>query len=132
MAINSKRKGKTGELEWAKFCREHGFDGCRRGQQYSGLEGEDVVGLPCIHCEVKRVEALNIIAAMQQSERDATPGQVPIVAHRRNRTPWLVTLPADKFLLMLNAILHNDRGAWTEACYGARCDFAEGDGRNQP
>ena len=24
--INSKRKGKRGELEWARFCRDQGYD----------------------------------------------------------------------------------------------------------
>ena len=47
--INSRRKGKAGELEWARLCREHGYD-CRRGQQFSGSNGDaDVVGLPGIH-----------------------------------------------------------------------------------
>jgi len=98
MAINSCEKGKRGEREWAEFCRKHGFEDARRGQQYNGLEGEDVVGLPGVHCEVKRVEKLNIQDAMNQSIRDAERGQTPIVAHRKNRGEWMVTLPADEFL----------------------------------
>ena len=35
MPINSKRKGKQGELEWVQFCKEHGFDESHRTAQYS-------------------------------------------------------------------------------------------------
>lgn len=93
MSINSKRKGKEGELEWAKFCREHGYK-VRRGQQYSGIEGEDCVGLPFIHQEVKRVERLNIDKAIEQAIKDADKDKLPIVAHRKNYKDWLVTMRA--------------------------------------
>lgn len=91
--MNSREKGKRGEREWARFCRAQGYN-CRRGQQYSGIEGEDVVGLPMIHCEVKRVEKLNIYDAMAQAVRDCR-GKIPIVAHRRNNCEWLVIMRAD-------------------------------------
>jgi len=92
MPINSRQKGARGEREWAAKCREEGYD-CRRGQQFSGLEGEDVVGLPHIHCEVKRVERLCLDDAMAQSIRDCQ-GKIPIVAHRKNHAEWLVTMRA--------------------------------------
>lgn len=95
MAINSRRKGKTGELEFARLCREQGYD-VRRGQQYNGLAGEDVVGLPGIHVEVKRVEKLNLDAAMAQAIRDAG-GKIPIVAHRKNGGKWMITMDQDGF-----------------------------------
>lgn len=31
--MNSKRKGKEGELEWCKFCHERGFESVRRTAQ---------------------------------------------------------------------------------------------------
>lgn len=65
--MNSRQKGARGERELAVLLREYGFDS-RRGQQYSGVSGDaDVVGLPGIHVEVKRVERLNISEAMKQS-----------------------------------------------------------------
>ena len=94
---NSCEKGKRGEREFSAFLRANGFSEARRGQQYSGIEGEDVVGLPGYHVEVKRVERLNIHEAMNQSIRDAD-NQIPIVAHRMNRTEWLVTMRAEDFL----------------------------------
>jgi len=94
VAINSRRKGKQGELEWARFCRDEGYE-VRRGQQYSGIGGADCVGLPGIHQEVKRVETLNIEKALQQSTRDAEEGEMPIVAHRKNGEKWKVTMWAE-------------------------------------
>lgn len=96
--VNSKRKGAEGEREFAKLCREKGYD-CRRGQQYNGIGGDDVVGLPGIHIEVKRVEKLNIHNAMEQSVRDSK-GNVPIVAHRRAREGWLITMKAEDWFNM--------------------------------
>lgn len=54
--MNSNRKGKEGERELANLLKSHGYD-CRRGQQFCGSNGDaDVVGLPGIHIECKRVE----------------------------------------------------------------------------
>lgn len=91
----AKSKGATGEREWASKCREQGYSEARRGVQYSGLDGNDCVGLPGIHQEVKRVEKLNLYDAMDQSKRDAKEGEIPIVAHRKNNYEWLVTMPAN-------------------------------------
>ena len=93
--INSREKGKAGEREFAALCRKHGFENARRGQQYNGLDGQDVVGLDGIHIEVKRVERLNIEQALQQAERDKKEGEIPIVAHRRNREEWKITMRAE-------------------------------------
>ena len=99
---NSRRKGKVGELEWRDMLRSHGWTDARRGQQYSGTEtSADVVDGPeGWHCEVKRVQALNIEQAMAQAAADAG-NQRPYVAHRKNGKPWLVTLRADDFLTLL-------------------------------
>jgi hypothetical protein len=93
--INSAEKGKRGEREWASFCREQGYNDVKRGQQYSGIEGDDCVGLPFLHQEVKRVQALNIENAMAQSRRDAKEGEMPIVAFRRNHEKWKVCMDAE-------------------------------------
>lgn len=99
--MNSKQKGKRGELEWASYCRGQGYD-CRRTAQYCGNTGDasDVVGLPGIHQEVKRVEKLNISEAMSQAKRDANPNEIPIVAHRKNNEQWMVTMDADDWFTL--------------------------------
>jgi hypothetical protein len=98
--INSRAKGKKGELEIAKILREtYGFENVKRGQQYSGINGDaDIVGLPYMHCEVKRVENLNIEKALQQAKRDCKEGKIPAVFHRKNGEKWKVTLDLDDFM----------------------------------
>ena len=92
MGKSQREKGKRGERELAVKLREYGYD-CRRGQQYCGINGDaDVLGLPGIHIECKRVERLNIQIAMEQSKRDAAEGEFPTVFHRRDRSEWLVTM----------------------------------------
>ena len=89
--MNSKRKGKRGELELAKKLQEYGFN-TRRGQQYSGLGGDDVVGLEGIHIECKRAERLNVYDAMKQACKDAEADELPAVFWRKNKEQWLVTM----------------------------------------
>lgn len=92
MAINSNRKGKAGELELSHILREHGYD-TRRGQQYCGADGSaDVIGLPYMHIECKRVEKLNLDAAMSQARSDARDNEKPVVMHRKNYEDWKVTM----------------------------------------
>ena len=101
MAINSKKKGAKGERELANKLKEYGYN-CRRGQQYNGLEGEDVVGLDNIHIECKRVERLDLGAAMYQARKDAEKNQIPAVFHRRNRENWKVTMELDDWIKLYN------------------------------
>lgn len=97
----SREKGKRGEREVAKALAYHGFD-TRRGQQFCGANGDaDVVGLPGIHIEVKRVERFNLYDALSQSKADAeVRGEKPIVIHRRNNSEWVVVQPLDDWIEM--------------------------------
>lgn len=98
MAVNSRNKGKSGELELSRILREHGYD-TRRGQQYCGSNGDaDVVGLPYIHIECKRVEKLNLQKAMTQSIHDSRENEIPCVMHRKNREDWKVTMLLDDWI----------------------------------
>lgn len=102
MPINSKSKGKRGELEWVKVLQSHGFS-AERGRQFKGgPDSPDVLSdAPNIHWEVKRVQSLNLYKAIEQAKHDAGPDQTPVVAHRKNHEEWLITLPADAFLDLL-------------------------------
>jgi len=95
-SLNSRSKGKRGEREWCEYLRSNFDLKARRGQQYAGgTDSPDVVGgFGGTHCEVKRVERLNIDKAMQQAISDCGD-LVPYVAHRRNQCDWLVTVRAD-------------------------------------
>jgi Holliday junction resolvase len=89
----AQRKGAAGERELAAILQEYGYD-CIRGGSLSFGEVPDLSGLPGIHIEVKRVEKLNVVEAMEQSIRDSERMQdgIPTLFHRRNRKPWLVTM----------------------------------------
>lgn len=95
---NSRQKGARGERELAAVLREHGFE-CRRGQQFCGANGDaDVVGLPGVHIECKRVESLNIYKAIEQAKSDARENELPAVFHRKNGKPWLVTMTLEDWM----------------------------------
>lgn len=97
--MNSREKGKRGEIELAHVLRGHGYE-TRRGQQFSGLNGDaDVIGLPGIHIECKRVEHLDLYKAVAQAVRDASKrGGLPTVMHRKNNCEWLVTMRMDDWI----------------------------------
>jgi Holliday junction resolvase len=102
MTVNSRNKGKRGELELAAFLREHGFPDARRGQQFrGGADSPDVVGLPGIHIEVKRVESGQLYTWLDQSIWDAGKGEIPVVAHRRNDREWVAILLLQDFLKLV-------------------------------
>ena len=93
MGIKSQQKGARGERELAAVLREYGYE-IRRGGSLSFGTVSDLVGLPGVHIEVKRVERLNVPEAMHQAARDSERFRdgAPAVFHRRSREPWLVTM----------------------------------------
>ena len=92
MGGKSARKGANGERELAAILRDHGYD-IQRGGSLSFGEVPDLSGLPGIHIEVKRRENVNLSAALEQAQRDATRfGGLPAVFHRANRQNWRVTM----------------------------------------
>lgn len=105
MGMHSKRKGKVGEREAAELLRRFGFE-ARRGVQFQGgLDSPDVVhSIPNVHIEVKRCEALQIYAAVEQARADAN-GKMPVVLHRRNGQEWLAIMPAENFLATCYALV---------------------------
>ena len=105
--INSRQKGKRGELEFSNFCKKHGFN-TRRSQQYCGIEGDgDVVGLDYMHIEVKRVERLNVSKAIRQALDDKKEEDIAMVAHRKNNEEWLVTMRAEDWFELYKAFIKN-------------------------
>ncbi len=107
--INSNQKGKEGEREFAKICRQQGFEKARRSQQYAGINNDaDVVGLPGIHAEIKRVERLNVDKALEQSINDSKDEDIPIVAHRKNRQEWKVTMRLNDWFKLYKSWLNEE------------------------
>lgn len=102
--MNSRMKGKNGELEFAKLLRGYGHT-ARRGVQFKGgVDSPDVVcdTLPGIHFEVKRVEAGNPYTWMAQAIDDAG-GKTPIVAHRRSHEDWIAVMRFSDLMRLFDA-----------------------------
>ena len=100
--VDSREKGARGEREFAHFLTNAGFP-AERGQQHKGgKDSPDVIceSLPGIHWEVKRVQRLHLLGAVEQAIKDAGL-KVPVVAHRVNDGEWFATLPLSDFLNFL-------------------------------
>ena len=103
--INSKTKGKVGELEVVNLLKKHGRE-ARRGQQFSGGDDSpDVVSdIDWLHIEVKRTEKLRLYDALRQSADDcAHSDRMPSVWHRSNNNEWVVIMKADDFMKLVDA-----------------------------
>lgn len=97
--VNSRSKGKRGELEIVHLLNDRGYNAHRGNASFGD---PDVVGLPGIHIEVKRREKEQIDAWMAQAIRDAEEKYehdvIPAVFHRKSGMPWKVTLLLDDFM----------------------------------
>lgn len=105
--MNSRAKGAEGERQLAKELRKYGYD-TRRGQQYCGIEGNaDVVGIDGLHIECKRTQQVRDEVFLQQAERDAKEGEIPVVMYRRNHEEWKVTLRLEDFMKIFKSYKRN-------------------------
>lgn len=96
---NSRRKGKTGELEFVHLLGSYGYK-ARRGQQFKGTpDSPDIIceDIPHIHFEVKRTERFQLYKFLDQAAADCSPDQIPVVAHRQSRQDWVIVIPAKSF-----------------------------------
>ena len=107
--INSRNKGKVGELEVAKILREKGW-AARRGQQFSGgNESPDVVSELPYHIEVKRVEKFDLYGALEQADRDSEgTDKESLVIHRKNGKEWVAVVRLEEFLRLVDKAILNE------------------------
>ena len=116
MGKASREKGKRGEREASNFFKYYGYE-TRRGVQYhGGPDSPDVVGLPDMHIEVKRVESLQLYKALAQSKDDSDAAELPIVMHRKNNQDWVIIQPAEDWMLLYEGAqeLYRQSGEKTE------------------
>lgn len=101
--MNSKKKGSGGERELCEILRSYGYDSHRNDQRYTGgIENPDI-SLPMIHVECKRTETLRLYDALEQAIHDANGKSIPAVMHRRNRSPWIVIMRLDDWIILYRA-----------------------------
>ena len=99
MALNSRAKGKNGELDLCQTLRALFGWACRRTQQYSGWSRGgsspdiEIDQMPDLFVECKRVQALNVPRALSIAVAQCGR-RCPVVMHRPNRSPngWMVTV----------------------------------------
>lgn len=101
MSRRERDKGRKGEAEVAAIYRAAGLS--VRGLEASGdhLLVCDPGGRLTIHSEVKRQETARVWAWFEQASSEAPAGAVPVVAFRRNRSPWLAMLALEQLATLL-------------------------------
>lgn len=109
MGRKSREKGKRGERELVHELQRFGFTETRRSQQYCGsAESADLVGLPGVHIECKRMESFSPYKALEQAAGDsAGTSNLPAVMHRRNGQPWIVVMTLNDWAKLYQAYLDN-------------------------
>jgi hypothetical protein len=92
MANREREKGRKGEGEVARVYRSAGLEvrGLESGGDHLAVSG--LGGAVRLHSEVKRQETARPWAWWEQASTEAPQGTVPVVAFRRNRSPWLALL----------------------------------------
>lgn len=111
--MNSRAKGKRGELEAKDLLSKIFAIPHRRGVQYEGSsKSADVVccdakhPLAHLHWECKWVErGVNLDTFMEQAVHDSGEGDVPCVLHKRSRKEPLVTIRASDMLRFAHFVL---------------------------
>lgn len=108
MGAKSQKKGADGERELVEHLRRAGYSVSWGGNRTYGAV-PDASGLPGVHIECKRVEQLNIARAMEQADRDAHRFRdgAPTLFHRKNKSPWLVTMQLTDWLRLYSAADRN-------------------------
>ncbi len=101
MGLNSRTKGKRGEQEFiTRHLIEHWPQAARNIDQF-GDDKRDVAHTPGVHWQIKRTESLRLYDALAQAHDEAAAGDIPIVAFRRNRSPWFCVIEADELVALL-------------------------------
>lgn len=103
--MNSRQKGKRGELNLVRKLKEYGYD-VRRSQQYAGINNDaDVVGIDGLHIECKYTKNGhgNTYEWMDQAIRDKRSSEIPVVMHKKvseeyRGNEWLVTMTLNDFI----------------------------------
>lgn len=98
MALNSRRKGVRGELEFIKqHLRPFWPAACRNLDQF-GEDKRDCLNVAGCHFQIKRTERLDLWGAIAQAEGEAASTDLPVVAFRRNGSRWYCVVEASEFV----------------------------------
>lgn len=97
---SSRTKGAQAEREIFKLLNVRlGKEVFSRNLLQSRIGGCDDGSADVFAMEVKRQEKLSLVQWIEQAKKQAKPGQIPVLAYRRNREPWefLIISDLDRF-----------------------------------
>lgn len=95
-----RNKGAAGERELAALLSDQlGFVVKRNLGQ--ARDGADDITVQHFRLEVKRQERLQVDKWSEQVESCTQPGEIPVLAYRRNGQPWRVCLRLEDFIPMM-------------------------------
>ena len=110
MPINSRTKGKNGELEVVHILREElGIEATRNLDQWRD-GGSDILGLDGWAIEVKRAKTSQLKSWWEQTVRQAGTTKFPVLWYRLDRKYWRVVIPLHAITLDFG---HNLDLEWT-------------------
>jgi hypothetical protein len=99
-----RRKGSAGENELATILSEQLGRVVKRklGQ---ARDGGDDIQVERFRIEVKRCQTLAVPRWCRQIEAATQPGEIPVIAFRRNGEPWRVIVQLDDFMPLMRGEL---------------------------
>lgn len=98
--INSRRKGKAGELEVINLLRAH-WPEARRNLEQHTVDKRDVLAVEGVHFQVRRKESLRLWEALAETALEADPHDLPVLVFRRNRSRWYAALELSELIALL-------------------------------
>jgi hypothetical protein len=101
VSLNSRSKGKRGEQEFINLHLRQYWPQAARNVDQSKDRKEDVVEVAGCHWQIKRTEQLRLWSAIEQAETEAAEHDLPIVAFRRNHSPWYCVVEASELVALL-------------------------------
>jgi hypothetical protein len=122
VAVNSRRKGKDGELSAVAALKElFGWTGRRTQQRTGWSDGNspdiEIDQTPSIFWEIKRVEALCVPRALSLAVKQCGR-RCPVLMHRPNRSPngWMITIRLNDLPRLVHAYEHAVDAETKNAC----------------
>lgn len=107
--INSKQKGKRGELDLVHELNDRGFS-TERTAQFNGksVDSEaDLRGINGVHIECKVRERHNVYDYMCQVDRDKKDNELGCVFMKSSRKKWLVVMDLDDWIKLYSNSNYN-------------------------
>lgn len=101
MPINSRSKGKRGELEFIAKHLAPAWPEAKRNIDQFGDDKRDCIVLNGVHWQIKRAERICAYDWIDQADSEAAPLDMPIVAFRKSHRPWHCILEAEDLIPLL-------------------------------